>query len=85
MHNNKDENDATFGLFLKLTPFFCALMVVGIHSYNVRGVDQLSITARMEGSLSHGLITAAVPTFMFLSGFLFFSNENNLVDVLLFG
>lgn len=37
MLNNKDENDATFGLFLKLTPFFCALMVIGIHSYNAGG------------------------------------------------
>lgn len=37
MLNNKDENDATFGLFLKLTPFLCALMVIGIHSYNAGG------------------------------------------------
>lgn len=37
MLNNKDENDATFGLFLNLTPFFCALMVIGIHSYNAGG------------------------------------------------
>lgn len=41
MLNNKDENDATFGLFLNLTPSFCALMVIGIHSYNAGGVDQL--------------------------------------------
>lgn len=82
MFNNKDENDATFGLFLNLTPSFCALMVIGIHSYNAGGVDQLSITARIEGSLSHGLFTAAVPIFMFLSGFLFFRNANNLRDVI---
>lgn len=45
-------------------------------------MDQLSITARIEGSLSHGLFTAAVPIFMFLSGFLFFRNANNLRDVI---
>ena len=37
MLNIKEENGATFGLFLKLIPFFCTLMVIGIHSYNAGG------------------------------------------------
>lgn len=46
------------------------------------GGDQLSVTARIEGSLSHGLFTAAVPIFMFLSGFLFFRNADTLRDII---
>lgn len=69
--------------FLKITPFLCAMMVIGIHSYNAGGdVDQLSSTARIEGSLSHGLFTAAVPIFMFLSGFLFYRNADTLREVI---
>ena len=40
--------------FLKITPFICALMVVGIHSYNAGNLNQLSWTASREGSLSPG-------------------------------
>lgn len=46
------------------------------------GGEQLSITARIEGSLSHGLFMAAVPIFMFLSGFLFYRNADTLRDVI---
>lgn len=72
------ENEKIFDKFLQITPFICALMVVGIHSYN----GGSGITARIEGSLSHGLFTAAVPIFMFLSGFLFYRNAETLRDVI---
>ena len=62
---------------LSITPFICALMVIGIHSYNAGSFKQLGLTARIEGSLSHGLFTAAVPIFFFLSGYLFFRNAES--------
>jgi len=68
--------------FLEITPFICALMVVGLHSYSAGGMNQLSITARIEGSLSHGLLTATVPIFMFLSAFLYYRNADILRDVI---
>lgn len=76
------ENKKFLDNFIRITPFVCAMMVIGIHSYNAGGVAQLSITARIEGSLSHGLFTAAVPIFMFLSGFLFYRNADTLRDVI---
>lgn len=75
------ENKKFLDNFIRITPFICALMVIGIHSYNAGG-EQLSITARIEGSLSHGLFMAAVPIFMFLSGFLFYRNADTLRDVI---
>lgn len=79
--NENMEDKKSLEKFLKITPFICALMVIGIHSYN-GGVDQLSITARIEGSFSHGLFTAAVPIFMFLSGFLLYRNAETMRDVI---
>lgn len=76
------EDKKLLNKFLKITPFICAMMVVGIHSYNAGEINQLSLTARIEGSLSHGLFTAAVPIFFFLSGYLFFRNAESIKDVL---
>ena len=76
------EDKKLLNKFLKITPFICAMMVVGIHSYNAGEINQLSLTARIEGSLSHGLFTAAVPIFFFLSGYLFFRNAESIKDVI---
>ena len=68
-------------LYLVLTPFICSCFVVGLHSYNI-STNNVSSTSLVEGFLSHGAFTAAVPTFFMISGYLFFKSVNTIKDVI---
>ena len=68
--------------FIRFCYFVCAMMVVGIHAYQTADLPVFSITARVQGSLSHGLFSAAVPLFFFFSGQLFFRNIDSVQDCL---
>lgn len=51
----------------------CSFLVVLIHQYNLNDTyGAFNIQKITEGMLCHGLCTAAVPIFFFISGFLFF-------------
>ena len=67
--------------FLNIVPIVCALMVVLIHQYAVADPTSTTVSARIIGFLSHGICTAAVPVFFFLSGYLFYRNITEIGDV----
>lgn len=58
-------------MFLHLVPQVCAIMVVVLHQYNVQNMPSHSFANHIVGFISHGICTAAVPTFFCISGFLF--------------
>ncbi|MBE5737082.1 MAG: acyltransferase [Clostridiales bacterium] len=64
--------------FLNLVPLICALFVVLIHSYNVDISERNSVGAFIISFFLHGLCTAAVPTFFFVSGWLFYINADSI-------
>lgn len=55
-------------------------MIIGLHSYSIGDSDKYSVSAVIPGILSHGLFTAAVPIFMFTSGYLFYKNTESIKD-----
>ncbi len=57
-------------------------MIIGLHSYSIGDSDKYSLSAVIPGILSHGLFTAAVPIFMFTSGYLFYKNTESIKDCL---
>lgn len=67
--------------FLNLVPIICSFMVILIHMHNVTDLPSTSISALIVNSISHGLCVAAVPMFMFMSGYLFYRNIETLMDV----
>ena len=68
--------------FLSVTFFVCSIMVIGIHSYNITTETIDTFAGYFQSFLCHGVFIAAVPTFFFLSGFLFFRNVLSTSDVL---
>ncbi len=71
---DRQDNSLFSQSFLNLVPWVCALMVVLIHQYNIAESTALGFSARVEGFFSHGICTAAVPMFFFMSGYLFYRN-----------
>lgn len=71
---DRQDNSLFSQSFLNLVPWVCALMVVLIHQYNIAESTALGFPARVEGFFSHGICTAAVPMFFFMSGYLFYRN-----------
>lgn len=67
--------------FLNLVPVICSLMVILIHMHNVTHLPPTSTLALIVNFFSHGLCVAAVPMFMFMSGYLFYRNIKTLEDV----
>ncbi|MBR3145555.1 MAG: acyltransferase [Clostridia bacterium] len=67
--------------FLKITPFFCAVMVIGIHSYIKTG-EEITAGGVVQSVLCHGFFTAAVPIFFMISGYLFYRNADSFSVVL---
>lgn len=57
--------------FLNFVPLVCAIMVVGMHNYNI-SAESSNIAIRVEGFFCHGVFCLAVPMFFFMSGYLFF-------------
>ena len=76
----KKNNPLLNGNFLNIVPLICSLMVVMIHQHLVSG-DVHTISSRIISFFTHGLCTAAVPTFFLLSGYLFFRNTDTLSAV----
>lgn len=68
-------------IFLKYAPLICSVMVIGIHCYNVASSKCSKWEAFIEGTLAHGLFTAAVPIFFFVSGYLFYRNIDDIKSV----
>lgn len=60
--------------------FWAAMMVVGLHSYNV-GNTVFGIEKGIVAALSHGLFTAAVPFFFIVAGYLFYKNVSTYSDM----
>ena len=67
--------------FLNFIPLICSIMVVQIHSYAIGDLSKTSLPSLIISFLSHGVCTAAVPTFFFMSGYLFFRNIDHLSQV----
>ena len=66
------KKDRTFSIWLSLINQVAAILVVILHQYNILEIEfprNLVITF-----ISHGICTAAVPTFFFLSGYLFWND-----------
>lgn len=61
-------------IFFSFVPQICAIMVVILHQYNVDRMAPHSFSNHFVGFVSHGICTAAVPTFYCISGFLFWRN-----------
>lgn len=66
---------------IKFITFFCAILVVFIHSYNLKrySINSLSVgfskvTYIIEAFISQGIARVAVPLFFVISAFLFFYN-----------
>lgn len=66
---------------IKFITFFCAILVVFIHSYNLKkySINSLSlgfskVTYIIESFISQGVARVAVPLFFVISAFLFFYN-----------
>lgn len=76
--NGNESNPLFSQSFLNFVPLICALMVVLIHQYNIGDSMSTDISARIVGFFSHGVCTAAVPMFFFLSGYLFYRNLTSL-------
>jgi hypothetical protein len=67
--------------FLNFIPLICSIMVVQIHSYAIGDLSKTSLPSLIISFVSHGLCTAAVPTFFFVSGYQFFRNIDHLSQV----
>ena len=67
--------------YIRIASILCAIMVIGLHAYNVADLDPWSFSARIIGSLSHGLFIGAVPMFFIMSGFLFFRGVQSIKTV----
>lgn len=67
--------------FFCIVPQVCAIMVVVLHQYNTVGLGRNSIAAYFVSFISHGLCTAAVPTFFCMSGYLFWRKVDTFQDV----
>lgn len=80
--HSESPNNIFNDVFLNVTFFVCSIMVIGIHSYNITDTTINTITGYVESFLCHGIFTAPVPIFFFLSGFLFFRNISTTTDVL---
>lgn len=76
----KKNTSAINSNFLNIVPLICSLMVIMIHQHTVDG-NAYTVSSRIISFLTHGICTAAVPVFFFLSGFLFFRNAKTLADV----
>ena len=76
----KKSNSLINSNFLNIVPMICSLMVVMIHQHLVAG-DAYTASSRIISFFTHGLCTAAVPTFFLLSGYLFFRNTDALSAV----
>ena len=76
----KKNNSLLNSNFLNMVPLVCSLMVVMIHQHLVSG-DAHTISSRIISFFTHGLCTAAVPTFFLLSGYLFFRNTDSICTV----
>lgn len=76
MKNNLGNKDN----FITFASFVCAIMIVGLHSYNSESLPLNSGTRFVEAVFSHGLFTGAVPIFLFISAYLFYRNVNNIKD-----
>ncbi|MBQ7026221.1 MAG: acyltransferase [Peptococcaceae bacterium] len=66
--------------FLNIVPLICSLMVIMIHQHTVSGTA-FTLPSRIISFFTHGICTAAVPTFFLLSGYLFFRSANTFSDV----
>lgn len=58
--------------FLSFVPQICAILVVILHQFNVHNCG--TVSKIIIGFISHGIATAAVPTFFCISGFLFWTS-----------
>lgn len=84
MENRKTQITQQFlnNSFLNYVPVICSIMVIIIHQYNIpANMEKNTVAFFIERLFSHGLATAAVPTFFFISGFLFFANAETINDV----
>lgn len=68
--------------FITFSSFVCAIMIVGLHSFNAGALRLNSVTRFIEAVISHGMFTGAVPLFLFTSGYLFYRNVNCVKDCL---
>lgn len=59
-------------IFLNIVTSVCAILVVILHQYNVTSIDNTS--SFIISFISHGICTASVPIFFFISGYLFWRN-----------
>lgn len=69
-------NRTAIGYFLNITTQICAIFVVILHQYNVSCLPRTS--SLVISFISHGICTAAVPMFFFISGYLFWHNASNI-------
>lgn len=67
--------------FLNFTPLICAMMVILIHVFGGVYLSDGGVSARIVGFVAHGICTAAVPMFFFVSGYLFFRDVEGLGQV----
>ena len=68
-------------IFLSIVPQICAIMVVVLHQYNVQNMPSHSFANHIVGFISHGICTAAVPTFFCISGFLFWRSVTSFGSI----
>lgn len=76
----KKSNSFINNNFLNVVPLICSLMVITIHQHTVDGTA-FTVPSRIISFFTHGICTAAVPTFFLLSGYLFFRNADTFSDV----
>ncbi len=76
----KKNNPLINSNFLNVVPLVCSLLVVMIHQHLVAG-NAFTVSSRIISFFTHGICTAAVPTFFLLSGYLFFRNAGTFFDV----
>lgn len=76
----KKSNSLINANFLNIVPMICSLMVVMIHQHTVAG-NAFTVSSRIISFFTHGICTAAVPTFFLLSGYLFFRNAESFSDI----
>lgn len=76
----KKNNSLLNSNFLNAVPLICSLMVIMIHQHTVGG-NAYTVSSRIISFFTHGICTAAVPTFFLLSGYLFFRNAESVSDI----
>lgn len=88
MRNTRDDKpidnsiSPTVAAFLNVVPQVCALMVIVLHQYNITGISN-AVGIHFVSLISHGLCTAAVPTFFLISGFLFWRTVSCFQDIVI--